>query len=397
MTACTRSRRPSFISTRPTWVFTVVSETTNSPAISAFERPRAEQAEGLPLALGQRGQSRRSADRPSAGDGQERLDHPAGDRGRQQRLSAVHRLDGVDELLGLDVLEQEAAGAGAQRVVDVLVHVERRQHDHPGAGVPGSPRIRRVASMPSMPGIRTSIRTTSGVERAAQRDRLVAVCGLAHDLEVGLDLEDHPEPGAHQGLVVGDEDADRHGGSQRAGWPAARSRRRGGGRATSGPPYTATRSRMPQQAVAGRGSRVAPHRRRRGRTGRGSRAPSPIVHLRAGRCRRVLAACWSAPPGRSGRPSGRGPGGRAPARPRRAPSTGRPASPELRRPAGRAPTRPGGGREVRRPRRPAAARRPSVASRPAPRARPTRRSPARAARPPGRASSAGVRRRPAPS
>jgi hypothetical protein len=36
-----RSRSPSFISTRATWVFTVASPTPRSVAISAFDRPRA--------------------------------------------------------------------------------------------------------------------------------------------------------------------------------------------------------------------------------------------------------------------------------------------------------------------------------------------------------------------
>src|SRR5690606_11428804 len=40
-TACTRSRSPSFARTFPTCVFTVVSLTTSSAAISAFDSPRA--------------------------------------------------------------------------------------------------------------------------------------------------------------------------------------------------------------------------------------------------------------------------------------------------------------------------------------------------------------------
>ena len=51
------------------------------------------------------------------------------------------------------------------------------------------------------PGIRTSISTTSGAARAATRDRLGAVGGLADDLDVRLGVEDHagsrpaPAPG----------------------------------------------------------------------------------------------------------------------------------------------------------------------------------------------------------
>jgi hypothetical protein len=39
-------------------------------------------------------------------------------------------------------------------------------------------------------------------------DGLDAVAGLADDLDVGLDLDDEPEPLAHEGLVVCEQDAD---------------------------------------------------------------------------------------------------------------------------------------------------------------------------------------------
>ena len=66
--------------------------------------------------------------------------------------------------------------------------------------------MRRVASMPSIVGMRTSITTTSGRSRSNRADRVGAVDRLADDLEVVLGVEDHPEPAAHQGLVVGDHD-----------------------------------------------------------------------------------------------------------------------------------------------------------------------------------------------
>ena len=37
-------------------------------------------------------------------------------------------------------------------------------------------------------------------------DRVDAVLGLAENAEVGLGVEDHPKPGAHERLVVGDQD-----------------------------------------------------------------------------------------------------------------------------------------------------------------------------------------------
>ena len=59
--------------------------------------------------------------------------------------------------------------------------------------------------------MRMSIRTTVGSEPRRLVDRLEPVARLGHDLDVLLAGEQHPEAGAHHRLVVGDEDADRHG------------------------------------------------------------------------------------------------------------------------------------------------------------------------------------------
>ncbi len=70
--------------------------------------------------------------------------------------------------------------------------------------------IIRVASMPSIPGIRMSITTTSGLGVAGQLDRFGAGPGLADDLEVRGAGDEHAQPGAHQRLVVGEHDPDGH-------------------------------------------------------------------------------------------------------------------------------------------------------------------------------------------
>ena len=118
-------------------------------------------------------------------------------------------VDRGDQLLRRRVLEQEAAGAGPQRLVDVLVEVERGQHQHArrvaGRGEDPPGRLEPVES-----GIRMSIRTTSGCSSRAASTASRAVGRLADDLDVRLRLEDHPEAGAHQRLVVDDQDADGH-------------------------------------------------------------------------------------------------------------------------------------------------------------------------------------------
>ena len=66
-----------------------------------------------------------------------------------------------------------------------LVEVERRQDDDLRCrGASGSAVIRRVASRPSIIGIRTSMSTTSGRVRGGESQGLGAVVGLTDDLDV---------------------------------------------------------------------------------------------------------------------------------------------------------------------------------------------------------------------
>src|SRR5206468_1224313 len=77
-------------------------------------------------------------------------------------------------------------------------------------------------------------------------DGLAPVHGLADHVEVGLGVEDHAEAGAHQGLVVGDEDSDAHAASLSFGIVArTRNPPPCRGPACRSPPHNATRSRMP--------------------------------------------------------------------------------------------------------------------------------------------------------
>ena len=77
----------------------------------------------------------------------EGLDQPPGDRRGEQRVALGDRVDRGQEVLGRDVLEQEAAGAGDERVEHVLVEVEGGEHQHPRGrlarrGAAASPRAR---------------------------------------------------------------------------------------------------------------------------------------------------------------------------------------------------------------------------------------------------------------
>ena len=64
--------------------------------------------------------------------------------------------------------------------------------------------------MPSITGIRTSIRTTSGRARRASATASAPVAGLADDREALGGADDAAEPGPDQGLIVGDDHPQRH-------------------------------------------------------------------------------------------------------------------------------------------------------------------------------------------
>ena len=118
-----------------------------------------------------------------------------------------------------------------------------------GAGDPAT--IRRVASMPSMTGIRTSISTTSGASERTAETRGDPVRDRADHLEVVLQVQDRGEAVADQLLVVGEQHPDV---SRRApAGSAARARTAKppsrSGPAEKVPPSAVTRSRIPRSPL----------------------------------------------------------------------------------------------------------------------------------------------------
>src|SRR3954471_6858127 len=98
-----------------------------------------DQAKHVELALGQTVEPRR---RRGLWNAHELFDHAFRDGRGEKRISAGNRADCREELFGRVILEHEAAGAGAQRLVDIFVEVERRQDQDPrgGVGLKDSPR-----------------------------------------------------------------------------------------------------------------------------------------------------------------------------------------------------------------------------------------------------------------
>ena len=95
-----------------------------------------------------------------------------------------------------------------ERLVDVLVEVERREDQDPRGGVGGEDAPGRLE--PVELGHADVHQDDGRVEARRLLDRLEAVARLGHDLDVLLVGEQHPEAGADHRLVVGDEHADRH-------------------------------------------------------------------------------------------------------------------------------------------------------------------------------------------
>src|SRR5699024_9625608 len=88
--------------------------------------------------------------------------HRGGDRRCEQGVAGGDRADRCAQIDGGDVLEQVAGGPGSDRRIDVLVLVEGVSTRTLTPSRAGSATIARVASMPSMTGMRMSMSTTSG-------------------------------------------------------------------------------------------------------------------------------------------------------------------------------------------------------------------------------------------
>ena len=69
-------------------------------------------------------------------------------------------------------------------------------------------RIALVASIPFIPGIRTSMKTMSGVRLADLHDGVLPAVGLADHDDVVRQVQGRVQPFPRDGMVVDDEDAD---------------------------------------------------------------------------------------------------------------------------------------------------------------------------------------------
>ena len=171
--------------------------------ISLFDIPCAQQAHDVLLAL------------------RERLDrlglllraHPLGEQPRDLRvevdLAGVRGADRLGDLLGLGVLEHVARGAGLEGRRDLLLLDEARHRD--------DLRLGELGLDPADRGHAVHVRHEEVHEHdirgqaAGHGHALGAVGGLAHDLDVGQEVEEGAEAHADDGVVVDEEHADARG------------------------------------------------------------------------------------------------------------------------------------------------------------------------------------------
>jgi hypothetical protein len=116
----------------------------------------------------------------------------------------------VEEVGGVDVFEEEAARAGTDGFIDVLVEVEGGKHEYASGegGVVAQPACGRDSVGDWHADVhQDDIRS----KRAGEFNCFVAVLGLPDDVDLVVSLEDQAETAAHERLVVGEQDADHVG------------------------------------------------------------------------------------------------------------------------------------------------------------------------------------------
>src|SRR5512132_243054 len=181
----------------------------------------------------------------------ELTDQPPGDRWRQKGIAGGDDPYRRHQLLRRSVLQKEPAGAGAERIVNVLVEIERREDQDLGGPVLGGDPTRRLDAVHrGHPHVHHDDVGTLPGERTY---RVGAVDRLADDLDVLLGVEDQAEPAAHQRLIVGDHDPDRHDDPSCASGISAWTANPPPWRipVSSTPPYSPTRSRIPTRPWPG--------------------------------------------------------------------------------------------------------------------------------------------------
>ena len=118
-------------------------------------------------------------------------------------------MDCLDDVVGLGVFQQKAARPRSERVVDVLVDVERGENEDARTC---EQRIRCdvARGVDAVSHRHANVHEHHvGADLLGEVDRLLAVARLARDRKSVVGVEDHAESASHKILVIGDEDAQR--------------------------------------------------------------------------------------------------------------------------------------------------------------------------------------------
>ena len=191
-------------------VFTVASEMKSRAAAPAFVSPWEMRRQHLELSVAQR-----------LVLGSPQLADEAGrDRRRKHRLAARGGVDRPDELVARRVLEQVARRARLERRHDVAIGVVGREDEHLRGGSPCSASA-RMAAAPPRPGIRRSMRMTSGRSDSTSASASAPSDASPTTSRSGSPGEHAAEAVADDGVVVDDHQPDRAHGADAPDDPAA--------------------------------------------------------------------------------------------------------------------------------------------------------------------------------
>ncbi len=134
-------------------------------------------------------------------------DHLERDGGMQAGLAAMHGMDGLEQLLGRGIFEQIAQGAGLDRRKDLVVGGKAGDHQDTGLRVLGNDLGDRLQA--GLAGHDDVHQDDVRAQSTGLLDRLHAVLGFADHLHARLAGDQGAQPSAHDGVIVGDQDADR--------------------------------------------------------------------------------------------------------------------------------------------------------------------------------------------
>src|SRR5439155_16999945 len=136
----------------------------------------------------------------------ELLDHRACDRGVEQSVSPRYDPNPGEQLLCGRILEQETARPRSQGLVDILGQTEGREDEDSRGRRAGAESSRGFEAVDARHA--NVHQHEIGLQPPRRLDRLEAVSGLSHDLDLRIHLEELAKARADERLVVGDDDAD---------------------------------------------------------------------------------------------------------------------------------------------------------------------------------------------